>query len=491
MKAKGGSIPVPCGPNSAERGASLLEAALAIALFGSTIAVANLILSEETSRQRDVLLGQDIRIMTEVARSYVRDEHRNLRDELAAISGGAAIMQVDMQRFSDAGHLPAELAAGGVRRNSFGQEWLLLVRGVDQADADRPAATLALADIDVDGDGMIDADLVDGNASNGELDLEVILATSGGEAVPARNGNPAIVASGIPFAGFVQEAGIARGPYGNWEMDISAFTALDGYPGAGRFASLIALSGFGVLEFGGNGDPAEGNPLDRCPGASGAALGDCADDEDMHADIVFSPPFAVRSPGQRDGAAIRNLYGLEMGPPVDSDGDGTADVFAAMSGAAGFGCGQAPPSGLSAGRLVIDCPETEFTGSVAVGSGLSATGSVTASGFIATSIGGQNLVKGIHSAHLVALDPAPEIDKPECGAGAGAPAVYALPVSFVSPDGNPLVGVQAFAEELSGSEKWIVRMKAALHRDSNGDDVADVVDLESSSDIVLALTKCD
>lgn len=491
MTARGGSLPVPSGPNSAERGASLLEAAFAIALFGSTIAVANLILSEETSRQRDVLLGQDIRIMTEVARSYVKDEHGNLRDELASISGGAAVMQVDMQRFSDAGHLPAELAAGGVRRNSFGQGWLLMVRGVDQADADRPAATLTVAEIDADGDGAVDADLVDGSASNGELDLEVILATSGGETVPARNGNPAIVASGIPFAGFVQEAGIARGPYGNWEMDISAFSALDGFPGAGRFASLIALSGYGVLEFGGNDGPAEGNPLDRCPGASGAELDDCADDEDMHADIVFSPPFGVRSPAPRDGAAIRNLYGLEMGPPVDSDGDGTPDVFAAMSGAAGFGCDHATPSGLAAGRLIIDCPETDFTGSVAVRSELSATGSVTASGFIATSIGGQNLVKGIHSAHLVALDPAPEIDKPECGAGAGVPAVYALPVSFVSPDGNPLVGVQAFAEELSGSGNWTVRMKAALHRDGNGDGIADVVDLKSASDIVLALTKCD
>ena len=61
----------------------------------------------------------------------------------------------------------------------------------------------------------------------------------------------------------------------------------------------------------------------------------------------------------------------------------------------------------------------------------------------------------------------------------------------MSPDGNPLVGVQAFAEELPGSVKWTVRMKAALHRDSNGDNIADVVDLDSSSDIVLALTKCE
>ena len=491
MTARFGSAPVLTGPRSAERGASLLEAAFAIALFGTTIAVANLILSEETSRQRDVFLGRDIRIMTDVARSYVRDEHGNLRDELASLSGGAAIMQVGMQRFSDAGYLPAALAAGGVRRNSFGQGWQLLVRGVDRSDTDRPAATLTVAEIDADGDGAVDAELVDGSASNGELDLEVLLATSGGEAVPARNGNPAIVASGIPVAGFVQEAGTARGPYGNWEMDISAFSALDGYPAAGRFASLIALSGYGVLEFGENDGPAEGNPLDRCPGASGDVLDDCADDEDMHADIVFSPPFGVRSPGPRDGAAIRELYGLEMGPPVDSDADGTPDVFATISGAAGLGCDQATPSGLAAGKLIIDCPGTEFTGSLAVGSELSATGSVTASGFIAMSIGGQNLVKGIHSAHLVALDPDPEIDKPDCGTGAGTPAVYALPVSFVSPDGNPLVGVQAFAEELSDEGKWTVRMKAALQRDSDGDDVADVVDLESSSDMVLALTKCD
>ena len=492
LTARLGAMSCVSGSRLAERGASLLEAAFTIALFGSTIALANAILSEEVARQRDVLLGRDVRIMTQAAQSYAMDEHGNLRDELASLSAGAAIMTVDIQRISEAGHLPAILAAGGIRRNSFGQGWHLLVRGVDRSDAERPAPTLTVAEIDSDGNGAVDAELVDGNDANGELDLEIILATSGGEAIPARNGNPAIVASGLPIAGFVQEEGVASGPYGNWEMDISAFSALDGHPGAGRFASLIALSGYGVLEFGGAGaGQVIRNPLDRCPGASGDLLDDCADDNQMHTDIVFNSPNGNGQAGSRESAAIRNLYGLEMGPPVDSDADGTPDIFAAISGANSIGCDGTAPAGLLAGTLVIDCPNTKVTGSVDVEGDMSANGSATASGFFATSIGGQNLVKGIYSAHLVALDPEPEIDKPECAAAAGIPAIYALPVSFVSPDGAPLVGVQAFAEELSGDGDWTVRMKAAVDRDSDGDGVADVVDLESPSDFVLALTKCE
>ena len=477
-----------------ERGATLLEAAFALALFGSTIALANAILSEEAERQRDVLLGRDLRFMTEASRAFVAGEYEALRAELALLPGGDAMMEIGMQRVRNDGYLPGAFVGDEGAGNSFGQGWLLLVRGVDRFDTGRPRTTLAHAAIDTDADDQVDGELVDGNAANGELDLEVILVTTGGEAVPARNGNPAIVASGLPVAGFVQETGIARGPYGNWEMDISAFAVLDGYPEKGRFATLIALSGYGVLGMTSGGtsrDGSAGNPLDRCPGAAGEVLDDCAGNNAMYTDIVFNPPADGWQGIQGDTAAISNLYGLEMGPPVDSDADGMPDMFATITGVAGLTCDREEPSGLAAGTLIIDCQEAAFSGDVAVDGELAVSGLASASGYIATSIGGQDLVQGIYSAHLVPLDPVPEIAKPDCGSEAGAAAVYTVPVSFISPGGAPLVGVQAYAEDLADPDKWTVGMKAAVGEDQDGDGTADVIELGSASDLVLALTKCE
>ncbi len=470
---------------TAERGATLLEAALALSLIASTIALVNVILSEEAERQRDVLLGRDLRLMTTIARSFASDHHEDLKTELAALPQDDAIMAVGMQRLADAGYLPAEFLSNGMRKNSFGQEWLLLVRAVDLADADRPRPTLAIAEIDADDDGAIDAELADGTSSNGELDLEVLLVTSGGEAVPARNGNPAVIASGLSVAGFVQQEGHARGPHGNWEMDITPFTALDGDPAQGSFASMIALAGLGVLDGNWPGSQAGGQTghlLDRCPGASGNLLFECLADNEMYSEIAFdTAPDA--SPDQT--AAIRNLYTLAMGPPVDSDEDGVPDILAVISGVDGIGCNETMPDELSVGTLIVDCPSVKMEGD------LETSGSVTADSFYARSLAGQNLAKGIYAAHLVALDPEPQIGKPSCEGDAGSPAIYTLPVSYISPGGDPLVGVQTFAEDHSDPGKWKVRMKAAIDADEDGDGYSDVVELNSESDLVLALTKCD
>ena len=477
-----------------ERGATLLEAAFALALFGSTIALANSILSEEASRQRDVLLGRDLRFMTEASRAFVAGEYETLRAELAFLPDGDAMMEIGMRRIRNDGYLPQAFVGDEGARNSFGQSWRLLARGVDRSDTGRPRTTLALAAIDSDSDNLVDREFVDGNAANGELDLEVILVTTGGETVSARNGNPAIVASGLPVAGFVQETGTARGPHGNWEMDISAFAALDGYPEKGRFTSLIALSGYGVpgLSSSGSGRAdAIGNPLDRCPGVVAELLDDCAGNNAMYTDIVFNSPADGWQGIRGDAAAISNLYGLEMGPPVDSDADGMPDMFATITGVSSMTCDRGEPSGLTTGTLIIDCPEAAFSGDVAVEGELSVSGLASASGYIATSIGGQDLVQGIYSAHLVPLDPEPEIAKPDCGSEAGAAAVYTIPVSFISPGGVPLVGVQAYAEDLADPDKWTVRMKAAVSEDRDGDGTADVIELGSASDLVLALTKCE
>ncbi len=475
-----------------ERGVTLLEAALALALFGSTMALANVILSEEADRQRNILLGRNLRIMTEVAQSFVTGEHDRLRQELAGLAGNLAVMAIDMKRVSDDGYLPASFNPGGSGTNSYGQSYQLMIRGVDRMAPDGPAATLTVSGIDADDDDAVDPELVDGSEANGEMALEAILVTTGGNPIPAQGGNPAVIASGLPVAGTVSGADTARGAHGSWVMDISAYSGLAGYPSPGHLVSLVALPGLGWLDHATDrtdGGVAGGNPLERCPEAEGQQLGECSGDNRMYADIRFAPLSGM--------AAIRNLHDLEFAPPVDSDADGNPDVFAAITGMAGISCDSDRPAALSSGTLLLDCPQVRLSGDVAIagdvnaGSDMQVTGDVTASTFLAESIGGQNLATGIHAAQLVSLDSATTIPKPECDSSAGNPAIYVVPASFASPDGSPLVGVQALAANSGDPDQWTVSMKAAIDRDRDTDGEADVVELNSASDLVLALAKCE
>ena len=475
-----------------ERGVTLLEAAFALALFGSTMALTNVILSEEADRQRNILLGRDLRMMTEVARSFVGGEYDHLRQELAGLPGGLAVMAIDMQRVSDDGYLPVSFVPGGSGTNSYGQSWMLMARGVDRMAPDRPAATLTVSAIDSDGDDIVDAEFMDGVEQNGELALEVILVTTGGSPIPAQDGNPAVIASGLPVAGIVSAADTARGAHGSWLMDISAYSGLAGYPSPGHLVALVALPGFDWLNHAADGmddRTDDGNPLERCPNAEGQQLGDCSSDNRMYTDIRFDPSSGM--------AAIRDLRDLDFAPPEDTDLDGDPDVFAAVTGMSGIACGSDRPISLSSGTLLLDCPEVTFAGdvdiagAVAAGSDMQVTGSVTASTFFAEAIGGQDLATGIHLAQLVSLDSTTAIPKPECDSSTGSPAIYVVPASFVSPDGSPLVGVQALAANSADPDAWTVRMTAAIDRDRDSDGEADVIELNSASDLVLVLAKCE
>lgn len=497
-----------------ERGSTLLEAAFAITLFGSLIALANMLISAEADRRRSVALGQDLRITASGARSYVDREYDALEARLAQLGSTQAAFSVSMQDVADAGFLPQEFVRSGERRNLSDQRYRLLFRGVDRSDQTRPRATLDVADIDADGDGLADPALADGDILNGELDLEAVLVTEGGRPVPPQLGNPAAAAAESPAAGYIQEAGTARGPYGSWEHDISGYSSLTDYPAAERFAYLIALSGFGVLEDGefsiGN---ADGFPFERCVGTSGTRLDDCATSNEVHTELAFGNPASPAAVANGLNT-VSNVYAIEMGPPVDADNDGSTDLHSIISGLAELKCGTGAASAFAAGTLIVDCPDAAFSGRVRVGAALevagdaelagdseiggsldvagevAATGAVSAQRFLADALGGQDLTEGVYFASAVSMGSGGEIAKPVCSDPGSSPRVFAAPAAYTSPDGSPIVGVRAYASDSSDGTGWVVGMNALIDRDRNKDGNADLVPLSASGDFALVLTRC-
>lgn len=453
--------------NQAERGATLFEAALAIAILGSLLVFINAMIMEETTRQRDQSLGRDLQLMTKFAQQYLKSEYSDLQNQLASLSTTDAIMEISMQTLVDAGYLPASFVQNGEHLNSAGQSFVILVRAVSRLDSGNPQRTLTVAEIDVNNDDQVDTDLVDGESANDELDIESLLVTASGNPLLPQHGNPAVVATDLPTAGYVQTAGVANGPFGNWSLDISPYAALDSYPKAGRFVSLLALSGFGVLDFW-HSEPNDGshafpgNLFERCPGFSGRALAECMTNNDVYTDLRF------RS--------------------IDTDDDGADDLFPKISGLLKITCAHSSNELAVAGTLVVDCDDVRLNGNATIDGDLDVSGEVFAQRFIASAIGDQDLTKGIYQGQIIAMDGRREINKPDCQDGDSEAMILIAPVAFSSPDGSPIVGLKGFAED--NTDKWKITLQAALDRDSNVDGQADVVELVSSDDYALALTKC-
>ncbi|MDE0306021.1 MAG: hypothetical protein OXI87_14255 [Albidovulum sp.] len=485
---------------SVERGATLLEAALAATLFGSFIVLANHMVSEEIQRKRAVVLGRDLKLLTLAAQSYVSSEYELIRQRLLAAPDRDAASSIELADLVPSGHLPSPFASGGGHVNSFGQSYRLLVRGVNRSDASVPQATLTGADLDADDNGAIDGEWVDGDLSNGEFELEAVLASYGGSEIPPTRGNPAIVSSELATAGFVQEDGIARGPYGNWSLDIGEFSDLEGFPEKGRFASLVALSRYGVLNFpmSVSARPESGYPFERCYGLdeSDAAFGDCKTGNRIFAEAVFKAHDSDGD-GELDRfGTIRDLHYLAMAPAADAGSDGILDVFPAITGVLELACGgggEVPATG----TLLLDCPRVRLSGSadldgeLAVGGGIRATGSVGAERFTASALGGADLTKGVYTVELVSMEASPEVAKPECADAGSNPEVFVAPASFASPEGAPLVGIAGFAaDSTSDASKWTIGMEAVIDRDSDGDGLADVIALAGAHDLALVLGRC-
>ena len=472
-----------------ERGATLLEATLVLALFGAFIGIANSILANETEKQRLIALGRDIGFMTNAAQQYVTAEYKTIRDQFL-FDSDEAMHTISMSDIVTAGYLPRAVLSNGRHRNSYGQQYHLLVRAVNRNDTAYPQTTLTISDIDTDEDNEIDSHLVDGIGANNELDLEAILVSKGGDSLGPLKGHPAMLSAKMFSVGFLEKSTIAKGPYGVWELDISAYRSLDEYPEHGHFVSLIAASGFGNLHQTNISDPASETltVFDRCPNATGELLTSCLAGNDIFTEVVFNN-LDSDSDGTPDNfGTISGAYHINFGKPVDSDSDGNSDIFAEIA------CSDHNSSTIVNSSLTINCAKVTFIEDVNIGSNLTISGDTNVSGtveatrFLAGAIDGQDLAKGIYFADIVAMHPVTHITMPVCNDINSEPKIYAVPAAYSNPNGYPIVGVRAKASVDGNS--WIVRMQVAIDRDSDDNDMADTVELNTVNDHALVLTRC-
>jgi hypothetical protein len=473
-----------------QRGALLLEAMLAVGVAAALIGVTALIIKEESVRQDNELIAAEQRIIVEGAQSYVAERYEDIiRTDLfsaAQTSPNGALIEMSLQDLVDDGYLPAIVAGGGAVGAVFGHEYRLLIRAVNGSDL-----TMTEADMDGNGDGIVDASLLDGNPDNGEIEIESILVSIGGSPIPSGRAGDVIARTGLFNAGFVNTEGVASGSFGSFEFPMDGFEGTGSVPSVGSFATIVSLSNFGVIgsEGGVIGSSSLRDAFLRCEGMDPALpeYDACLNSNDVYTDIYF------RS--------------------YDSDGDGTPDVFPAIRNLSSVSCDDDRPSGL-AGEFLVDCALTRLTGDFVVeGSNIDlgpltvrdrqvlfggeqilrreevegveetvfTSDRIVASGINQAS-GGQDLAEGIFNSRVsVAGD---ILEKPTCpaysiGGEEMRPRIYLTPAAYADQGGRPIVGVRAFAEDvdfLTGlpdpdGDAWRVRLVLYVNQDFCNEDV--------------------
>jgi|GEM_PF-2598544 len=377
----------PISRQGGRRGVTLIEGILYLSLAAGMLAFVAQIARDQSERTREKAAAADLALMLAAAQGYAASFYGALvADTFAAAPDPDAPLLAtvtDLSMLADAGFLGAPylnqpLEVGATARNAFGQEYALLIRGVDRRAAD-PRPTLVRGAVDADGDGQIDALWRNGVAGDGELELDVLLVTYNSDAarptvaLPQVRGVRVVGDAERATAGFVTAPDTATGAYGAWSLNLGGFAGAAGLPGPGQFASIVALAGADTLE---TADLREF--LRRCDDILSAGLPRTSD--------IF-----------QDCLASQDVFSTIVFTAFDSDGDGTADRFPDLEGIERVAfAGTTPrieglreiacdtPAGTAvAGTLVLTCPATQVSGTLgvagdtALGGALGVTGSTT------------------------------------------------------------------------------------------------------------------
>ena len=454
-----------------QRGAMLLEAALAISVLLALVGYVAQTNGEEAERQKRVMLASEHDVIITASRNFVQQSYHDIILDLynAADSTGQGEVVYSTDDIIAAGYLPSSYG-GGILNAIYGKNYALLARAVNRDDAGDPQATMTYSDMDPLGAGGVANDLVDGDPGNGEMEIESILVSYGGEDIPRGTGGDIVGRLESAFGGFVTENDTANGAYANFEMNISGFEDMAEYPGPGNFASVVSLSSYGVL--GSDGGMSQVvDPFRRCDEVNIASneYSDCISSNEVYTDLILRP--------------------------YDSDNDGTVDVLPALRNVTMLDCSDTSNVG-TISEFTIDCATTRMTGDfVSLGDnaeignmnvsaeGIDFAGQdlltrqtingteeniLNADRLTMVSVnGGQDMSESVTNTEVVAARST--IEKPTCpattidGSNPMEPRTYLSPAAYSDPRGRPVVGVRAFAEDL-GTE-WRARMLIFVSQD--------------------------
>jgi len=491
------------GARGRQRGISMLEGILYLGLAASVIGFSASFILQEQRRQEEILVAREFDLVMQGAQNFVSSRYEDVLDELydAAVSGGgAAVRAYQVTDLTALGFLPQSfLGGGGALDRIYGQEFRLLARAVMADDVVVPQASLTVTDMDPGGQGSIAVDLIDGDPDNGEIRIEAVLLSVGGDPIPTQFGAPVTVRTERSNAGFVETGTESRGPYGVFSFDLAGFVGADGFPAdpTGRFAAIVALGGYGVLDASGmslTGALPEmdlQDALRRCEGIladpsldqNSPIYTECRDTTNaVYGDIVM---VSYDTTGDGVPDVFPKITGptlISMSPPVDTTGDGVPDVLSTMENLRVIGCGSVAPGTGSDVDLTINCDLTRMTGTLIADNFLIETTSGTRALAVELDVAGSpevqvsadrflmgdtDLSTGIFNVQILASGET--IPKPDCpattadGAFLVEPRVYVLPAAFSDPAGRATVGMRAFAED-EGAD-WRVRLYQYVSQD--------------------------
>jgi hypothetical protein len=553
------------GRNARQRGVTLVEGILYLALAAGLLAFSVRLVQEQTDAQQERIAGANLALVLTAAQRHVVVNYEDLLAELAATAiasassngAGAALVERNLTLLTAGGFLPGVFlnAPGGLTaRTPFGQDYAIVLRAVDRRDTANPQSTLTSADLDADGVAGLDPVWTDGDPDNGELDLEVLLVTTGADPVDAPRGVRTVEFAETAAAGFVQEiegTSAAYGPYGSWRLSLTPYAGTAAASGDGYFVSLVALSRSGVLGLA-PGAPDEQDYVVRCNGIleslgrESAAYQTCLRATDIRSSIVFDTSgFDSDADGTADTfPGIQGVDTIVMAPPRDTDGDDVPDRGGDIAGLTRVTCADATEGVITAGTLVISCPTTAVGGALEVASTLDVGGAASVGGNLNVdgaqiTLAGTAITNGglaglagangvdvgatLRADRMVMEDfgnadlgtvilssryyrPQDTIPKPVCGRTLDGvqemvPRLYVTPIAYASQADAPLLGVYPTAEDLGGAG-WRVRLFQYVAEDElvNGptnmpgapgtDNRADLYEVSPGNGVLLVQTRC-
>lgn len=476
-------------PTVRQRGFSLLEGILYIGLLGGVITFTANILQDETRKQENIIAASSLKNLMASNQNFVAEEYDQLRQDLydASAGGKDAIVSINMDRLVTDGYLPAAFLNGGTSKNVFGQEYALILRAVDRADSTVPQATMDRGDLDPSNSGSIRAELTDDDPTNGEMEIESLLVTHDGYVpIGAPRGGKILGAAGLQTVGFVRDTGRTEGNFGSFSMDISAFQSLPTYPEAGQFASIVSLSGFGVLADGNGSQEADlGRALLRCadidPISETASYQDCvtSTENDLYGQVVFKS--YLNNSGQTVFPGIRGLKSIACDDSAPSVVDVDPSIMTIdcaktsivgdleVATAAQFGTQVAVgPTGAPQTILTADAITfNEDTIVTAVPNPDGSAGNETRIEGERIIMNGTDLTFAVTSSNIQATET--DVTKPVCEVDAYGtqlvPAIYVSPAAYADSRGRSISGVRAFAQNSSAPDSWTARMISFVSQD--------------------------
>lgn len=337
----------PRSAKKSQRGALLVEAALAVGIAISLVGLSISINREQEARANAILLGNEKRALLEASIAFLDDNRTDVLDALyqSAVSTSLARRVFTVADLQAAGQVPAGVTLGTSLQRDFNQQYRLVARLVAQNAAGVPAPTQTRASIDPLNIGRIDPRFLDGDLANGELGIEAVLFSTGGNPIPAGTATRIMTATGMLNAGFTYQQEFSRSPGNIINFDIRGFRSIPGFSAAtipaGRFASVVSFGSSGT--FGGPGAPDLRDTFARCSGINPA-----------------SPAFM-----QCLGANRGTVFGNLAFTPFDVNGDGTVDTYPSITGATRLHCLQdvdGPGAAVDPDVFLIDCETTRVNG---------------------------------------------------------------------------------------------------------------------------------